>query len=182
MLVWHSASFGCSAQKKKKKKKYLFGICCYTWDHPRSFEFERFIIHLRFGWEHCTILLHGSRWHIGSEVWVSLALGPLDHCLHHLSHLIVTCFDLEFLGWVVHRCHTLLHFYPSLFLHFLLHPFIICLIPFHLLLSSSNVVSLYERRVWCTSPIVWHYSFGCRLSHLAHMILWHLELRTGFGI
>ena len=126
------------------------------------------------------IFLHGFGWHIGCEVWVSLALGPLNHCLHHLPHLIVTCFGLAFLGWVVHRCHTLLHFYPSLFLHFLLHPFIICLIPFRLLLSSLNVVSLYERRVlWCTSPIIWRYSFGCRLSHLAHMILWYLALHTG---
>ena len=111
---------------------------------------------------------------------MSLAHGPLDHCLHHLPHLTLTCFGLAFLGWVVHRCHILLHFYPSLFLHFLLHPFIICLIPFYFLLSSSNVVSLYERRVlWCTSPIVWRYSFGYRLSHLAHMILWYLALRTG---
>ena len=31
---------------------------------------------------------------------------------------------------------------------------------------------------WCTSPIVWRYSFGCRLSHLAHMILWYLALHT----
>ena len=144
MLVWHSASFGCSAQKKKK---ILFGICCYTWDHQRSFGFERFIIPLRVGWEHCTILLHGSRWHIGSEVWVSLALGPLDHCLHHLPHLTMTCFGLVFLGWVVQRCHTLPHFYPSLFVHFLLHPFIIFLIPSRLLLSSSNAFSLYEQRV-----------------------------------
>ena len=91
----------------------------------------------------------------------------------------MTCFGLAFLGWVVHHCHTLLHFYPSLFLYFLLHPFIICLILFCLLLSPSNVVSLYERWVlWCTSPIVWRYSFGCRLSHLAHMILWYLALCT----
>ena len=80
-------------------------------------------------------------------------------------------------------CSSLSHiatFLSSLFLHFLLHPFIICLIPFHLLLSSSNVVSLYERWVlWCTSPIVWRYSFGCRLSHLTHMILWYLALCTG---
>ena len=92
----------------------------------------------------------------------------------------MTCFGLALLGWVVHHCHTLPHFYPNLFLHFLLHPFIICLIPFCLLLSSSNVVSLYEWRVlWCTSPIIRCYSFGCRLSHLAHMILWYLALRIG---
>ena len=69
MLVWHLASFGCSAQKKKKKK-CLFGIYCYTWDHQTSFGFERFIIPPRVRWEHYTILLHGFGWHIGSEVWV----------------------------------------------------------------------------------------------------------------
>ena len=41
-----------------------------------------------------------------------------DHYLHQHSHLIVTCFNLEFLGRVVRRCHTLPHLYPSLFLHF----------------------------------------------------------------
>ena len=76
----------------------------------------------------------------------------------------MTCFDLAFLGWVVRRCHILLYLYPSLFLHFLLHPFIIHLIPFSVLLSSSIVVSLHERWVlWCMSPIVC-FLFGCRVE------------------
>ena len=131
--------------------------------------------------------LHGSGRHIGSEVWVSFALGSLDHYLYHHSCHIVTCFDLAFMGWVFRLYHTLLHFYPSLFLHFLLHSFIICLIPFHLLLPSSIVVLLYEWRVlWCTSPIVRHCSFGCRIespySHgppifdIAHTEAWHYLL------
>ena len=90
---------------------------------------------------------HGFGWHIGSEVWVSFALGSLDHHLYHYSRHTVTCFDLAFMGWVAHHYHTLLHFYPNFIIHFLLHPFIICLIPSRLLLSSSNVVSLYEQRV-----------------------------------
>ena len=98
----------------------------------------------------------------------------------------MTCFDLAFLGWVVRRCHILLYLYPSWFLHFLLHPFIIHLIPFRLLLSSSIVVSLHERWVlWCVSPIVC-FLFGCRVespcSHgsaifdIAHTGVWHYLL------
>ena len=47
-----------------------------------------------------------------------LRTRSLDHYLHHHSHLIVTCFNLTFLGRVVRRCHTLPHLYPSLFLPF----------------------------------------------------------------
>ena len=47
-----------------------------------------------------------------------LRTKSLDHYLHHHSRLIVTCFDLTFLGQVVRRCHTLQHLYPSLFLFF----------------------------------------------------------------
>ena len=124
--------------------------------------------------------LCGSGWHLGSEVWVSFALGLLDHYLHHHSNNIVTCFDLAFLEWVVRHCHTLLHLYPNLFLYFPLYPFIICLIPLHLQLPSSIVVSLHERRIlWCTSPVVWHYSFWCRLSHLLTWFcdIWHCTHR-----
>ena len=49
----------------------------------------------------------------------------LDHYLHHHSHLIVTCFDLAFLGRVVRRCHTLHICIPACFSIFLLYPFII---------------------------------------------------------
>ena len=42
--------------------------------------------------------MHGSRRYIGSEDWVSLALGSLDHYLHHYSRPIVACFDLSLLG------------------------------------------------------------------------------------
>ena len=131
--------------------------------------------------------LHGFGKHIGSEVWVSFTLGSLDHYLYHHSRHTVTCFDLAFMGWVVRHYHTLLHFYPSLFLHFLLHPFIISLILFRLLLPLSIVVSLHERRVlWCTSPVIGHCSFGCRVespySHgppifdIAHTEAWHYLL------
>ena len=89
--------------------------------------------------------------------------------------------------WVVPHYHTLLHFYPNLFHHFLLHPVIICLIPFLLLLPSSIVVSFQERRVlWCTSLVIGHFSFGCRIespySHgppifdIAHTEAWHYLL------
>ena len=146
---------------------------------------------LFFFWESVRALynpfLHGSGRHIGSEVWVSFALGSLDHHLYHYSRHTVTCFDLAFMGWVAHHYHTLLHFYPSLFLHFLLHPFIIRLILFHLLLPSSIVVSLHERHVlWCTSPVVGNCSFGCRIespySHgppifdITHIEAWHYLL------
>ena len=47
-----------------------------------------------------------------------LRTRSLDHYLHHHSHLIVTCFDLTFLGQVVRRCHTLPHLYTSLSLPF----------------------------------------------------------------
>ena len=40
-----------------------------------------------------------------------LRTRSLDHYMHHHSHLIVTCFDLTFLGRVVRRCHTLPHLY-----------------------------------------------------------------------
>ena len=130
---------------------------------------------------------HGSGRHIRSEVWVSFALGSLDHYLYHHSRHTVTCFDLAFMWWVVRHYHTLLHFYPSLFHHFLLHPFIIRLIPFCLLLPSSIVVSLHEQLVlWCTSPVVGQCSFGCRVespySHsppifdIAHTEAWHYLL------
>ena len=42
--------------------------------------------------------LHGYGRHVGSEDWVSITLGPLDHYLHHHSHPIVACFDLSLLG------------------------------------------------------------------------------------
>ena len=131
--------------------------------------------------------LHGSRRHIGSEVWVSFTLGFLDHYPYHHSCHTVNCLDLAFMGWVILHYHTFLHFYLNLFLHFLLHPFIIRLIPFRLLLPSSIVVSLHEWRVrWCTSPVVGHCSFGCRVespySHsppifdIAHTEAWHYLL------
>ena len=44
------------------------------------------------------LFLHGSGRYVGSEDWVSLALGSLDHYLHHHSHPIVACFDLSLLG------------------------------------------------------------------------------------
>ena len=99
----------------------------------------------------------------------------------------MTCFDLAFMGWVIRHYHTLLHFYPRLFLHFLLHQLIICLICFHLLLPSLIVVSLHERCVlWCTSPVVRHCSFGWRVeppySHgppifdIVHTEAWHYLL------
>ena len=68
----------------------------------------------------------------------------LDHYLHHHSHLIVTCFDLTFLGRVVRHCHTLPHLYPSLFLPFFLYPFIIflsLLVFFYSYLSLSHFLS-----------------------------------------
>ena len=127
---------------------------------------------------------HGSRWHIGSEVWVSFVLGFLDHYLHHHSHHIVTCFDLPFLRWVVRHCHTLLHLFPNLFLHFL------CL---HSLFVSSLFIFSYPPR--SSSRFMNDECFGaCHLlfdlfiyldtwlSHLTHMVLWYLTLRTqGFG-
>ena len=57
------------------------------------------------------------------------------------------------------------YFYPNPFLHFLLHPFIIRLITVCLLLPLSIVVSLHERCVfWCTSPIIGHCSFRCKVE------------------
>ena len=122
-------------------------------------------------------LLHGSGRHIGSEVWVSFALGPLGRYPYHHSHLMVTCLDLASSGLVVRQHHTLLHLYPTLFPYFFY-------IPLHFLLSSSIVVSLHERRVfWSTSPFAWHCSLMCWSSRFTHMILRHLALSTqGFGI
>ena len=122
---------------------------------------------------------HGSGRHIGSEVWVSFALGSSDYYLYHHSRHTMTCFDLAFMGWVVRHYHTLLHFYTSLFLYFLLNTFIIRLIPFHFLLPSSIVVLLHERRVlWCTSPIVGckvesPYSHGPPIFDIAYTKAWH---------
>ena len=169
----------------------MFGIRWYTWNHQRwfrvwgiSFSFKSWVRAL-YGPSH-----HGSGWHIGSEVWVSFALGLLDHYLHHRSHHIVTCFDLAFLRWVVRHCHTLLHLFPNLFLHFPILSFIIRLIPLHLQLPSLIIVSLHERWVlWCMSPIVWCFYlfiFGYRVesphSHgsttfdIAHTGVWHYLL------
>ena len=116
----------------------LFGIRWYTWDHQRWF----WVWGISFSFKSQVRALNdpshpGSGWHIGSEVWVSFALGFLDHYLHHNSHHIVTCFDLPFLRWVVLHCHTLLHLFPSLFLHFLY---------LHSLFVSSLFIFSYPRR------------------------------------
>ena len=80
-----------------------------------------------------------------------LRTKSLDHYLHHHSHLIVTCFDLTFLGGVVRHCHILPHLYPSLFLPFFFfdlstHHFSY---PFQSLLLLLIVVSLLKRHFTC---------------------------------
>ena len=42
--------------------------------------------------------VHGSKRHIRSEVWVSIALGPLDRYPYHHSHLISDLLQFGFLG------------------------------------------------------------------------------------
>ena len=61
------------------------------------------------------LFLHGSGRYVGSEDWVPLVLGPLDHYLHHHSSPTVACFDLSSLGWVVHHFHMLPCFLSRLF-------------------------------------------------------------------
>ena len=84
---------------------------------------------------------------LGSTLGMKFGLlrtRSLDHYLHHHSHLIVTCFDLTFLGRVVRRCHTFPHLYPSLFLPFFLYLFVIflsLLVFFYSYLSSSRFLS-----------------------------------------
>ena len=70
-----------------------------------------------------------------------LCTRPLDHYLHYHSNLIVTCFDLAFLGQVVHRCHTLPPLYPSFFLHFF------ALSIHHLSYSLQSSSTLIDRRL-----------------------------------
>ena len=131
--------------------------------------------------------LHGSKRHIGSEVFVSFALGPLDCHPYHHSHLISDLLQFDILGMSVRHCHILLHLYPNLFLNFLLHIFIIFRIPFHFLLSSSIFISLHERQLlWCTSPVIGHCSCRYRIespcSHdspifdIVHTGVWHYLL------
>ena len=42
--------------------------------------------------------LHGSKRHIGSEVWVSFGLGPLGRYPYHHSHLIIDLLLFGILG------------------------------------------------------------------------------------
>ena len=125
--------------------------------------------------------LHGYRRHIGSEEWVSLALGPLDHYLHHHSRPIVAYFDLSLLGWVVHRYHTLSHFlsllfslFSSVLLHHSFYPF-----------SFSSTLVDHHFASWTACPLEFiNLSFGIvhlyvgwvtRLARSSD--IWHCALR-----
>ena len=73
VIVWNSAQ----KKNEKKEKLCLFGIRWYTWDHQRWF----WVWEISFSFKSWMRALydpshHGSGRHIGSEVWVSLALGP----------------------------------------------------------------------------------------------------------
>ena len=74
---------------------------------------------LFFFWEWVRALyylfLHGSGRYVGSDDWVPLVLGSLDHYLHHHSRPTVACFYLSLLGWVVRQYHTLAPFLSWLF-------------------------------------------------------------------
>ena len=125
--------------------------------------------------------LHGSKRHIGSEFFVSFALGPLDCHPYHHSHLISDLLQFGILGMSVRHCHILLHLYPSLFLNFLLHLFIIFRIPFHFLLSSSRFMN--DNFFGVHHPLLDIVHVDIELSHLAHTILRYLTLCTqGFSI
>ena len=135
MLVWHSISFGCSTQKKNKKK-CLFSICCYTWDHQRSFGFERFIIPLRVGWEHCTILLHGTR----SPGSLFTSPSPFYSDLLRSDILGMSCSSLSHIATFLSQLY---HPFSTTSIHHLSYPF-----------SSSSI--LIERRLalWTMSSLV----------------------------
>ena len=93
------------------------------------------------------LFLHGSGRYVGSEDWVLVVLGPLDHYLRQHSHPIVACFNLSSLELVVRHSHVMLCFLSQLFslfsstlLHHSSYPF---------LFSSTlvDVILLLERRV-----------------------------------
>ena len=124
--------------------------------------------------------LHGSGRHVRSEEWVSLALGRLDHYLHHHSRPIVACFDLSLLEWVVRCYHTLTLSIPIVFTIFF------CIL-------SSFVLSLFvffypRRSSFCflngMSSSIYNLSFGIIHLYVGWIIgltqffdIWHCALR-----
>ena len=125
--------------------------------------------------------LHGSRRHIGSEVWVSFTLGPLDRYPYHNSHLISDLLRFGVLGVIITYCYICIPTCFSIFFY-IYSSFVLSLFNFfYSHCSSSHFMNDDFFGVHHPLLDIVHVDIG--LGDLAHTILLYLTLHTyGFGI